>query len=212
MSSPLIPLEDFLSNFSVRVVDYVSDTINSSVHVKYEVRCLLNGRLSVHVTDVDVTTLATDYTSQDVLDAAWENVKVDVTAWATTNVVKPPLTEFVPASTTDDISLSDFNDNFVVRVNRWELYPNIQPTYWVVGFDVHSTFGYADNNAVDCTLPISEMCGNTRCVDIMTAAWETLQGQICAWAAQKFSTERVMNTSYVPSSVDIGSNNSGQPS
>lgn len=202
MATSLIPLQDFLSNFNVRVVDYIPNPLDSNVHVKYEVRCVLNGRLSVHLSDVDVTTLPESYTSQDVLNAAWENVKVNVTAWATTNVVKPPLTEFVPLSTTDDISIVDFNNNFNVRVNRWELYPRIQPTHWVVGFDVYNTFGYAENRAMDCTLSINDICGNTLCLDIMTAAWESLKGQICAWAASKLNGATVINASYIPTSVD----------
>lgn len=198
----LISLEDFLSNFSVRVADYSPDAMTSNVHVKYEVRCLLNARLSVHVTDVDVNTLPAEYTSQDVLDAAWENVKVNVTDWATTNVVNPQLTHFIPTDTTDDISLTDFNNNFVVRVSRWELYPNIQPSYWVVGFEVSNTEGVIESKTLDCTMPIVDMCGNTLCLNIMTAAWEVLKGPLCSWAAQKFNTQSVINTSYVPTSVD----------
>jgi hypothetical protein len=198
----LIPLQDFLSNFAVRVVNYVADNNNSMVHVRYEVRCILNGRLSVHLTDVDVTTLPTEYTSQDVLNAAWDNVKVNVTAWATTNVVKPQLIEFAPDNTTDDISVSDFNNNFLVRVYRWELYPRVQSSSWVVGFDVYNKSGYRENKTLDCAIPIEGLCGNTFCLDIMEAAWLQMKAQICSWAAERFSLQNVINTSYVPTSVD----------
>lgn len=202
MASSTIALQDFLTNFTVRILDYTAEPANSNVHIKYEVRCLLNARLSVHVTDVDVTTLPAEYTSQDVLDAAWENVKVDVTAWATTNIENPPLVSFVPTSTTNDISLTDFNNNFTVSVNRWELYPRIQSSSWVVGFNVQNNIGYLENRSVDCTIPIAEICGNTLCLDIITSAWEQVKSNLCAWAAQKLSTETVINTNYVPTSVD----------
>lgn len=195
-----VTLEDFLTNFTVRVVEYKAED-DASITVHFEVRCIANNRLSIHIASVDVSSLQ-EYTSNDVLGIAWDNVKSNVNDWATTNIVKPPYSVFTPESSTDDISLTDLNNNFTVRVCRWELYPKERPTSWCVGFEILKN---ADQQSklTDCTISINTLCNNTLCQDIMTAAWNILKPTLCSWASQVFSDANVINTIYVPVNLTI---------
>jgi hypothetical protein len=204
MSSPTptpITLEDFNNNFKVRVADYKADPNTSNITIYYEVKCLLNNRVSVHVANVDTTQLQEGYTYTDVIDAGWQAVKDTVSLWSSSNVIKPQLTTYTPSVTTDDISLTDFNNNFGVSVTRFELYPTIQPTSWCIGFIAYSK---TKDNVVcyrDCNVSMEQYCNNTRCLNIAAAAWEILQSTICSWAATEFAKSNVINTIYVPTDV-----------
>lgn len=195
-----ITLEDFINNFSVRVAEYKEESVDN-IKVHFEVRCNVNGRLSIHIATVDVSGLQT-YTANDVLDLAWDSVKENVTDWATTNVVNPPITTFTPQTTTADITLSNLTTNFGIRVSRWELYPRERPSSWCVGFEMTKNVGN-QSKVLDCTLPFTNLCNNTLCLDIMTAAWDVLKPSFCAWAGQVLAEANVINNNYVPSSLTI---------
>lgn len=195
-----ITLEDFLNNFTVRVANYTHEQ-ETTIVVHFEVRCNINGRLSIHIASVDVSGMQ-GYTTNDVIEQAWGMVKSNVSDWATTNIINPPLSVFTPTTCTNDISLTDFNNNFTVRVRRWELYPMERPVAWVVGFEVTNTEG-SRSKIIDCTIPIVELCNNTQCLDIMTAAWNVMKSAFCAWAGQVLADANVINTIYVATSLTI---------
>jgi hypothetical protein len=195
-----ITLEDFLENFTVRVVEYKTNS-NTSIDVHFEIQCTLNGRLSIHIASIDITSLE-QYTTNDILNLAWDSVKQNIIDWATTNVVKVPFSTFTPQTTTNDISLADLNNNFSIRVSRWELYPRERPSVWCVGFEMIKNGGN-QSKALDCTFPFTTLCNNTLCLDIMTTAWDTMKGSFCAWASEVLADADVVNTNYIPTNLTI---------
>jgi hypothetical protein len=195
-----ITLEDFLSNFTVRVANYTPEQ-ETTIAVHFEVRCNVNGRLSIHTASVDVSEMQA-YTTNAIIDMAWNMVKSNVSDWATTNVSNPPLSVFTPTTCTNDISLTDLNNNFTIRASRWELYPKERPETWVVGFEM-SQNGGSQSKIMDCTIPIVDMCNNTLCLNIMTAGWNVMEPAFCAWAGQVLADTNVINTIYVATSLTI---------
>lgn len=196
-----ITLEDFQQYFTVRVVEYKADADiqSQNINVNFEVRCNLNGRLSIHVTSVDVSNMQT-FTENDVLNIAWQQVESNVQDWATTNIGNAPYTTFIPETTTNDISLADLNNNFNIRVYRWELYPKERPTSWCIGFEMTKNVG-SQVKTQDCTISTATLCNNTLCNDIMTAAWNSMKESFCSWASQVLTDATVINNVYVPSSL-----------
>ena len=192
-----ISLQDFLQNFSVRVVEYKTE-LNSIITVHYEVRCIINNRLSIHIASVDVSELE-EYTSADVLDLAWDEVKTNVTNWATTNISNPPLINFTPQTSTGSISLTDLNNNFSISISRWELYPKDRPSSWCIGF-LMTKNGADKKKYLDCSIPFTNLCNNTLCLDIITAAWDVIKPSFCAWAAEVLLDD-VVNSIYTPANL-----------
>lgn len=193
-----IQFSTFLENFTVRVVEYEPQG-EGTVTVHFEVRNSYNGRLSIHLASVDTSNLG-EHTTNDVLNIAWDIVKPTVSAWATTNVVNEPLTSYVPSDTTNAISITDFNDNFDIRVARWELYPTEKPQHWCIGFEARKKSG-TQNITIDCNISITSFCNNTLCLDIMDAAWAVMKPSICSWASQVLASFDVINSIYVPNTL-----------
>jgi hypothetical protein len=204
MSTPITTIE-FQDNFSVRIVEYTANLLNSDIHVEFEVKCSLNERLSIHKTDVDTSILSEGYTSQDVLNSAWNGVKGDVNAWATSTVVKSQIDIYDPLTVTDDISLEDFNTNFDVQVLRLNLYPSTKPTSWCIAFNIVMKNRTTSSLYADCVVSTSDFCGNTLCLSILEAGWNLLKQRICSWASGEFASTVVLNSPYAPTDVDVSS-------
>lgn len=200
MSTP-ITIEEFTEKFTVRVVEYQVEQ-NNTISVHFEVRCNVNGRLSIHLANVDPSGIQEDYTTNDVLSLAWESVKSAVSSWATTNVEKAPFSMYTPTTSTNDISVADLNDNFVIRISRWELYPKEKPTTWCIGFSIVKNVGN-QTKTIECTIPVSAFCNNTLCLDIMNAAWDVLKNPLCQWAGEQLSPTNVINNIFVPTDLTI---------
>lgn len=200
MASP-ITLQDFNDNFQVRVVEYRVHLNTTDITVYYEVKCTTNSRVSVHITTVDTTELAEGFTSADVVEAGWDAVKDAVNSWATTNAPKPPFTTFTPDVTTNDISVTDFNNNFTVSLQRFELFPGTQPTAWCIGLNTFLQTRPDVSIYRDCNLNIDDFCNNTLCLDIVTAAWLHVKSTICSWAATELAKSNVINTLYTPTDI-----------
>jgi hypothetical protein len=200
MASPTpITLQEFNDAFKVRVVDYRVESTDITVY--YEVKCTSNLRVSVHIATVDTTELLEGYTATDVIDAGWTAIKDAVNSWATTNVSKPPFTTFTPDVTTNDVTVTDFNNNFVVNLQRFELFPTIQPSVWCIGLNTHSQTRQNVSLYRDCSLSIDDFCNDTECLDIVTAAWLQMKASICSWAAEELAKSDVINTLYTPTDI-----------
>lgn len=197
--SQVVTLEDFNNNFKVRIADYRHQ--NSIATVYYEVKCMVNNRISVHIANVDITQLQEGYTQSDVIEAGWNTVKTNVNAWATTNIVKSPITTYTPSSTTDDISLTDFNNAFTVYLQRWELFPSVHPSSWCVGLVAVSKTRADVSIYRDCNISIDNLCNNTLCLDIIDAAWDAVKNAVCSWAATELTKASVLNTLYTPTDI-----------
>ena len=192
-----LTLQEFKDNFEVTVVNF--DDTNNNVNVHFKVQC---NRLSIHTTSVDTTQLSQGYSNQDVVTAAGENVKTTVNSWASFNVVENRLTELTITSTSSAIDLSTFNENFIVKIIRFELVPDINPTNWCIGFSVAVKDNEAVSNNFEGLVPITQdYCNNTLCSNIANSSWELVKDKACQWASEKLPTHDVLDTKFIPTNI-----------
>lgn len=188
-------LTTFQTNFTVSVVNILSNAVNDTIQIGFKVTCSVNNRVGIFIENVVLSNLSQGYTMQDVIDTAWDAQKQNIHDWAFVNLPHDVLSEYIPETTTTDISLTDFNNNFNVRVSRYELYPSEQPQFWCVGLVVsHKVKGVSTYR--DCSLPTNQHCNNVLCTSVVTAAWDIMQSSICAWAKEILSQDDLINTSY----------------
>lgn len=197
MINMTLSLQEFNDNFTVTIVRFDNSTSNVLVHFK--VHCRPNNRLSIHTTSVDTTQLQQGYTNQDVVTEAWNTVKSVVNSWAEFNLVENRLTELTVSSTSDAIDVSTFNTHFLVKVVRFDLVPQVNPTDWCIGFSVC----IRDNESVcqnfEGLIPLTqEYCNNTLCTNIATAAWNLVKSNASDWASSKLPTHDILDTTFVP--------------
>lgn len=203
MSGPT-PLETFNANFTVRVADY-TEVVGTpdTIKVVYEVVGNINRRTGVFISDVDTTTLSVGFTYEDVLEAAWDEVKSSVSDWADVNIEHEQYTTYVVTSTTLDISLQDFNDNFNVQLIRYELYPKVSPSSWCVGFYIYSSTRPGVKMFIDDTVPMADYCNNVLCESVTGAVWTKIKERVCSWAAAELAKPPVINSTFVPTSLVV---------
>ncbi len=201
MSTPMT-LEEFTNNFVVRIVNY-TDLGNDTVKVVFEVKCTVNNRVGVFIAEVDTTTLDEGFTTQDVVDAAWDLQKTNVNDWSIVNLPHEVLSAYTPESVVDNspITLTDFNNNFTVNVRRYELYPTVSPVSWCVGFHIYKTNNSSVNMYIDGNVPIESQCNNVFCAAVVAAVWDIVKSNVCNWAATELSKASVTDTPYTPTSV-----------
>jgi len=195
-------LEDFTNNFVVRVVNY-TDLGDDTIKVVFEVKCTVNNRVGVFIAEVDTTTLDEGFTTQDVIDAAWDLQKTNVNDWSIVNLPHEVLSAYTPLSVMDNspITLTDFNNNFTVNVRRYELYPTVSPVSWCVGFHINKTNNSSVNMYIDGNVPIETQCNNVLCTAVVAAVWDIVKPNVCNWAATELSKASVIDTPYTPTSV-----------
>lgn len=195
-----LTLQEFNDNFTVTVVRFDNTTSNISVHFK--VQCNKNNRVSIHTAVVDTTQLQQGYTNQDVISQAWSSVKDVVNVWAPFNLAEDRLSELEVTSTSNSINVSTFNTHFKVKIMRFELVPQINPTHWCIGFLVCIRENESICNSFEGLLPINQnYCNNTLCSNIATAAWELIKDGACGWAADKMPLHDVLNINFVPTII-----------
>lgn len=196
-----IDIDTLNKYFTVKVSGY-NDSFPIVV-VQFQVVCLTNNRVSVHIADVDTTLLESGFTKKQVVDAAWLLVKDTVVVWAGFNIIKGAFETFRPSTVSEgaNIDVTIFNDNFKVNVTRFELYPVINPTNWCVGFNVEKKDSRNVKMYADELIPLTEHCNNTYCINIVNAVWLKVEGRVTAWADKQYTYDSVLNTDYVPGGV-----------
>lgn len=201
MSTPMT-LEEFTTNFVVKIVDY-RDLGDDTIKVVLEVKAINNNRVGVFIAEVDTTTLDEGFTQQDVVEAAWDLQKTNVNDWSVYNIQNPVLSAYTPLTVADNsgITLTDFNNNFTVTVCRYELYPETSPTTWCIGFLIHKTDTAGISKYVDGNVPIETQCNNVLCVDVVGAVWDSIKGNVCSWAAAELAKASVIDTTFTPTTV-----------
>jgi hypothetical protein len=80
--------EDFNNNFAISIGEYDLDEESNTITVNFAIECISNNCKSTWVSVVNTSTLPEGYTSSDVLDAAWNDVKISVNDWAVLNLAK----------------------------------------------------------------------------------------------------------------------------
>jgi hypothetical protein len=201
MTTPMT-LEEFTTYFVVRIADH-KDLGNGTVKVVFEVKCTVNSRVGVFIAEVDTTTLDEAFTQQDVIHAAWELQKDNVNDWSIVNLPHEVLSVYTPLSIADNstITLTDFNNNFIVNVRRYELYPETSPRFWCVGFSIHKTDNSAVNIYIDGKVPIETQCNNVFCVAVVGAVWDTIKAKVCCWATAQLAKASVIDTTFTPTII-----------
>jgi hypothetical protein len=194
-------LQDFNNDFSVKVV-YFDDT-SSNVAVHFSVKCLVNNRVSIHTSTADTTQLSEGYNDADVLSLAWNNIKTTVNTWASYNITENPLSDLSITSVSNVIGLSTFNANFTVKVIRFELIPNINPTHWCIQYSISRSNSQNISSVFEGLVPLTqEYCNNTLCTDIANAGWELIKDKACNWALNNMPVvDSVVDTIFTPASI-----------
>jgi len=194
-------LGDFNSNFTVRVVQFDNTTTNN-ISVNFKVQCISNIRVSIHTTIVDTTQLSEGYTDIDVVNAAWENVKTIVNAWASFNITEERLSELLITSTSSVIDVSTFNTHFSVKVVYFKLIPNINPTFWSIQFSVSKKIKENISAVFEGLVPLTQdYCNNSLCSNIAAAGWELVKEQACNWALNNIPTDSIVDTVFIPINI-----------
>jgi hypothetical protein len=201
MTTPLT-LEEFNTDFNVRIVDYQA-LENDVIKVTFEVRCNQNNRVGVFIANVDTTELAEEFDTQDVVTAAWDEVKTSANEWGVVNLPKVQFTTYTVDSVpvNSSITLQDFNTNFVVRIQRFELYPITSSNTWCIGFHVYNVNKASQNMYVDGTVPVADYCNNVLCDSVADAVWETVSDRVVTWASTQLARATVIDTQFTPVSV-----------
>ena len=195
-----LSLQDFNDNFTVTTIHF--DDSTTDVLVYFKVQCRSNSRLSIHTTSVDTTQLQPGYTSQDVIAEAWNSVKNVVNTWAEFNLPEDRLTELTISSTSNAIDVNTFNTHFLVKIIRFELFPQVNPTLWCIGFSVCIRNNESISQNFEGLISLTpEYCNNTLCTDIATAAWELVKNDASDWAAGKLPKHDILNVIFVPTNI-----------
>jgi len=193
-------LQDFNNDFTVKVV-YFND-VTSNVAVHFRVQCLVNNRVSIHTSVADTTQLSEGYNDADVLTLAWNNIKTTVNTWASDNIIENPLSVISITSVSNVIGLSTFNANFTVKVIRFELIPNINPTHWCIQYSISRSNSQNISAVFEGLVSLTEeYCNNTLCADIASAGWEFVKDKACDWALNNMPIDSVVDTIFTPASI-----------
>jgi hypothetical protein len=196
-----LTLETFNENFVVTVVSYKEENNGSSIKVCYKVSCKQNGRVSVHIATVDTTSLSVGYTNVDVVQAGWSTISTVVNQWAAYNLVQDKLNTISITSTTNDISVADFNEQFTINVIRFEPVSIPNPTQWCIGFSISLNDNVNINRNFEGYVNISDYCNNTLCAEIATTALNSIKEQVCGWACDQLVNFQVLNKLFTPTAV-----------
>lgn len=201
MSSSTLSIESFNEQTTVRIAKFMKHVTPDNIpmaNVAFEVRITQNGRIGIFLCDIDRSSFATE---DDIVNAAWNEVKQNVNDWCVTNLVNDPFTTFHVSATTNKISVEDFNSNFIVNVVRYDLYPRVNPDWWCIAFMVHQISNPQTSIYVEAQVPTSVWCNNVRCLAVASSAWELVKDRACAWAADHMSKPALLNTLYTPSEI-----------
>lgn len=201
-----ISLQDFNLNFKVQIrniaVPHVDETGIVPGSIGFNVICLLNSRVQYfeyHILDQNIVNT---YTSQQLVDYAWNQLKTDVNTWATSAMSESNLIGYVYVPTSDfntsTITLATFNQNYTMKIVRFEVYPANDPSSWCVGYNISNNLNdstlYISTNVMVATFEISQTE-----IQIMDAAWNQIKDTIAIWASEKLMYSSLINTDYVPS-------------
>lgn len=200
--SSLLTLEEFSTNFVVKVVDY-DDKGNSIVKVVFEVRCLVNNRIGVFIAEIDTTNLSINFTQQDVIERAWMEVKDSVNEWGAVMLSKPVYVQYTVETVSENsqVNLEDFNSNFIVSIRRFELYPSSIPYCWCVGFYIYQLNQPSTNMYIDESVPIEDHCNNVLCKTIAGAVWDKVKEKVCCWASSQLNKQSLIDATFYPTFI-----------
>lgn len=100
------------------------------------------------------------------------------------------------------MDLTTFNNNFTVKVTRYETYPAEEPKCYVVGFQV-TYIHTLKNMYIDCQVPLynPSLTEDYDSDDIIKLAWDSLYENIKEWAIKTMGVNPIINSIHVPTSI-----------
>ena len=204
-----IPYPDFSNNFVVHIrsieKDHTDETGTYNYSVGFNVLCTTNRRVMYFEDHLNVSSLPTSYTEQDIVDAAWSDIKPNIKDWATTVITLPSLlgSTWVPPtdlsfSAIGNFTIDTYNSNFTTKISRFEVYPQTNPNSWCIGFTITNNNGnnlngslYIDTNIIVNTFAITKTEE-----EILELGWSNIKEQIGKWAEEKYASSHLINSVY----------------
>jgi hypothetical protein len=209
-----LSLESFNQSFQTHIRGFenghTDETGSYLFGVGFNVICNNNRRVMYFESHVGSNMLPSNYTNNDVIDAAWTDVLSNVKAWTTvvensSNILGAA---FVPSvatnsnldfTTTSNFYYTTFSSNFDVLIQRMETYPQNNPSSWCVGFKVAKK---NDSNAsmyIDTQVTVTTFAIYQAEQEILDLGWANLKERIGQWAEPLHLSSQVLNAQYMPS-------------
>lgn len=99
----------------------------------------------------------------------------------------------------NNITPDTFNQNFNVKVVRFELYPADSPTAWCTGFQI-SNKNNGKQMYVDVQIALDSLNPDTNNDNsIVKIGWSKVSDQVLSWATAVQNQSSVINQSFTPS-------------
>ena len=203
-----ISLEDFNANFKVQIrniaVPHVDETGIIPASVGFNVICLNNGRVQFFESHISDQNIVNTYTSQQLVDYAWSQVKSQVNTWATTAISDSNLIGYVYTPITDfnlsfpNMNLATFNQNYTMKIARFEVYPANDPYSWCIGFSITNNLNNS-NLYISTNVAVETFSVTYAELELMNSAWNQIKDTIGTWASEKLMYSSLVNTEYTPS-------------
>lgn len=202
-----ISIEDFNTNFIVQISTIAIPHIDASgtvpAVVGLNIICTTNNRVQYFEYHFVDQNLVDGFTLQELINYAWTQMKTDINTWAYNILSESNLIGFIYVPTSNfnttfaNMNLATFNENYTIKIYRFEVYPRNNPSGWCVGFNI-------TNNTnkvyifVDTTVTVNTFNILQTETDIMNAAWDQLKDYIGSWASDKLLYSSLINTNYTP--------------
>lgn len=189
----------------VRAIEtgHTDETGRFDYGVGFNVVCNLNNRVMYFENHLNSNVLPQNYTQQNIVDAAWSNLKPTIKTWASGALNMPSLigAQWTPSSNVAFIPINTFtqdvyNSNFVTKVARFEVYPPTDPSSWCVGFNTYRVDHPTDNKYFDTNVTVNTFAIYRAEDEILNIGWSNLRNTIGTWAASKFQEPSLVNTTY----------------
>lgn len=208
-----ISFEDFNTHFQTQIraieKEHTDDTGTYDYGVGFNVVCTSNNRVMYFEDHLTSNILPSNYTDQDIVNAAWSNLKPVVKAWATTAITLPSLvgsTWVAPSNLAfppiGGFTYETYNSNFATRIARFEVYPPTDPKSWCVGFNIVPASSNIEGMYVDTNVFVDTFANTLAEEEILGLAWSNVRTQVSGWAAAKAAAPTIINTVLIAPSND----------
>ena len=196
-----LTLKKFNDNFIVTIVHFDNESGNVTIHFK--VQSTINSKVSIHKSTVDTKKLSKNFTQKDIISSAWDLIKRTVKIWSICCINEDQLIEYTVTSTSNVIDVSTFNNNFLVKVIRFDLVPSVNPSSWCIGFSVCIRNNESVLNNYEGLISIETQYNDNDklCKNITDSAWELIKDNVCNWAVSKLPSNNILNITFLPTYI-----------
>lgn len=203
-----ISIENFNTNFLIHVRSIAKPHIDETgiipADVGINIICVPNNRVQFfeyHIMDQNIVDTSTD---QQLVDIAWAALKSDIQIWASSAINQSNLIGYIYTPTSEfnntygNLNLTSYNTNFTTQIERFEVFPPLEPNSWCVAFQITNN-NINESIYVNTIVPIETFAVTSAEQDIMDSAWDNVKDSIGTWASSNIDTSSLINTVYTPS-------------